>query len=79
MTKKSVYAVARENGYTIKYGNQHYLYNGAVVRNWKEEPYKGYLIIDNNTGLSVWGSYTDLFDYTYKWDDVLKFVENLKK
>lgn len=46
MNKRSVYKIAKENGYSIRKGNRHIYYNGnvTVVRDDKGNPVKGYWV-----------------------------------
>ncbi len=48
---------ACEAGYKVSKGFQHYLYNGAVVRDCNGEPYTGYIVEDLSTGFLVWDCY----------------------
>ena len=75
MTKREAYKLAREHDYQIKYGNRHYLGNGAVVKDENGMNIQGYEIIDMKTGVAEWGTYDSNFDHLYSWEDVLKFVD----
>lgn len=74
MTKREVYKLARERDYQIKYGNRHYMHNGAVVKDENGMNIKGYEIIDLKTQTAEWGTYNAIYDHLYQWEDVVQFV-----
>ena len=76
MTRRQAYRIARKHGYIIRYGNQHY-HNGEICRDVNGDPWKGYIVIDSRTNFCVWGSYNEIWDHSFTWEDVVDFVNSL--
>ena len=56
-------------------GFQHYLYNGAVVRDCNGAAYTGYIVEDLSTGFFVWGCYDANYDHLWTLEDVEEFIK----
>ncbi len=69
--------LAREAGYQINKGFQHWTVGGGIwVNAWGEREI-GYLVTDLATGFAVWGSYDDIVDHTWQLADVEKFLKKV--
>lgn len=66
-------------GYKVVKGYQHYMYNGAVVKDCNGESYEGYNVENMETGTLVWGCYDSNYDHLWEIEDVEKFLENIYK
>ena len=78
MAKYSVGTIrkkALKAGYKVSKGYQHYMYNGAVVKDCNGEPYDGYNVEDLTTGTLVWGCYDSNYDHLWGLDEVEEFLE----
>lgn len=66
---------AYEAGYKVSKGFQHYLYNGAVVRDCNGVAYTGYIVEDLSTGFLVWDCYDSNCDHLWTLEDVEEFIK----
>lgn len=66
-------------GYKVVKGYQHYMYNGAVVKDCNGEPYEGYNVEDVATGTFVWGCYDNNYDHLWGIEEVEEFLESIYK
>ena len=68
---------AREAGYSLQYGRQHYLHKGwGIVRDWTGEPIMGYQIYSYTDGVLVAG-YDDINDHTLTEDEARSLIMDL--
>ena len=68
---------AREAGYSLQYGRQHYLHKGwGIVRDLAGEPIMGYQIYSYSDGVFIAG-YDDIKDHTLTEDEAYSFIMDL--
>ena len=77
MTKKELYKKANAVNLKISKGFMHYMYNGSVVTDENGNRLTGYEVTDMNTGLIVWGSYNEVYDYLWSLEDVGKYLRSV--
>ena len=73
-SEKTIRRKANEIGFVVSRGFQHYLYNGAVVKDYYGVAYTGYVVEDMTTGYYVWGCYDQCFDHIWTIEDVDEFI-----
>ena len=74
---KTIRKKAREAGYKVSHGFQHYHYNGAVCRDCNGNGYTGFNVLDLSTGLLVWDCYDEHYDHLWTLDDVDEFLKSV--
>lgn len=66
---------AREAGFKVNKGFQHYWRNGAVIRDYNGAAYTGYIVENLSTGMLVWGCYDEHYDHLWTLEDVEEFIK----
>ena len=74
-SKKTIYKKARNAGYAVEHGFQHY-HSGEIVSNYRGERFTGYMVYDP-TGYAVWGSYDQYYDHLWTLEDVENFIKGV--
>ena len=68
---------AREAGYSLQYGRQHYLHKGwGIVRDLAGEPIMGYQIYSYSEGVFIAG-YDGIKDHTLTEDEAYSLIMDL--
>ena len=72
LSERKVYKKAHEIGYSISKGKVHFL--GANYPVYSDDV--GYNVIDERTGMMVWGCYNSVFDHLWDLSDVEDFLKS---
>lgn len=72
ISENKIYKKAHAIGYSVHKGKVHYLGNNYPV--YSDEV--GYNVVDDSTGVTVWGCYNEVFDHQWTLDDVENFLKN---
>lgn len=70
-SEQTIYKKARAIGYHVHKGKVHYLSNNYPV--YSDEV--GYNVVDDSTGLTVWGCFNNVFDHQWTLEDVEDFLK----
>ncbi len=68
---------AKEAGYSIEKGFQHYTVSGGIVTNMLGERFTGYMVKDLATNEYEWGSYDEYYTHLWQLKDVEEFLKNI--
>ena len=70
---------AYKAGYRVSKGFQHYMYNGAVVKDCNGLACTGFNVEDLTTGTLVWGCYDANYDHLWTLEDIESFLKTVYK
>lgn len=70
-SEKTIYKKARAIGYSVHKGKLHFMSSSYPV--YSDEV--GYNVVDDSTGITVWGCYNNIFDHLWNIEDVEDFLK----